>query len=53
MIRAMTSPDIARRLADLGIEYQPWTPAQFTAFVAQENAVWRPLIRDLGIRLDS
>ena len=53
MVRAMTSPDIARRLADLGIEYQPWTPAQFNAFVAQENAVWRPLIRDLGIRLDS
>ncbi|WP_439552993.1 Bug family tripartite tricarboxylate transporter substrate binding protein [Falsiroseomonas sp.] len=53
MIRAMTSPDLARRLADLGIEYQPWTPAQFAAFVAQENATWRPLIRDLGIRLDS
>ena len=53
MVRAMTSADIARRLADLGIEYQPWTPAQFNAFVAQENAVWRPLIRDLGIRLDS
>ena len=53
MVRAMTSADIARRLADLGIEYQPWTSAQFTAFVAQENAVWRPLIRDLGIRLDS
>jgi tripartite-type tricarboxylate transporter receptor subunit TctC len=52
MVRAMTSADIARRLADLGIEYQPWTPAQFNAFVAQENAVWRPLIRDLGIRLD-
>jgi tripartite-type tricarboxylate transporter receptor subunit TctC len=37
----------------LGIEYQPWTPAQFNAFVAAENALWRPLIRDLGIRLDS
>ena len=52
MIRAMTSADIARRLADLGIEYQPWTPAQFAEFVQRENAVWRPLIRELGIRLD-
>ncbi|MGX9964210.1 Bug family tripartite tricarboxylate transporter substrate binding protein [Roseomonas sp. F4] len=52
MVRAMTSDDIAKRLADLGIEYQPWTPAQFTAFVERENAVWRPLIRELGIRLD-
>jgi tripartite-type tricarboxylate transporter receptor subunit TctC len=52
MIRAMTSPDLARRLADLGIEYQPWSPAEFNAFVERENAVWRPLIRELGIRLD-
>ncbi|WP_235961340.1 Bug family tripartite tricarboxylate transporter substrate binding protein [Falsiroseomonas selenitidurans] len=52
MVRAMTSTDIARRLADLGIEYQPWTPAEFAAFVQRENALWRPLIRELGIRLD-
>ena len=52
MVRAMTSADIARRLADLGIEYQPWTPAQFAEFVQRENALWRPLIRELGIRLD-
>jgi tripartite-type tricarboxylate transporter receptor subunit TctC len=52
MVRAMTSADIARRLADLGIEYQPWTPAQFSEFVQRENALWRPLIRELGIRLD-
>jgi tripartite-type tricarboxylate transporter receptor subunit TctC len=52
MVRAMTSADIAKRLADLGIEYQPWTPTQFAAFVERENALWRPLIRELGIRLD-
>ncbi len=53
MIRAMQSDELARRLRDLGIEYQPWTPAEFNAFVGRENALWRPLIRDLGIRLDS
>jgi tripartite-type tricarboxylate transporter receptor subunit TctC len=53
MVRAMQSEALAGRLRDLGIEYQPWTPAQFGAFVAAENALWRPLIRDLGIRLDS
>jgi tripartite-type tricarboxylate transporter receptor subunit TctC len=53
MVRAMQSDVLAGRLRDLGIEYQPWTPAQFGAFVAAENALWRPLIRDLGIRLDS
>ena len=53
MVRAMQSDVLAARLRDLGIEYQPWTPSQFGAFVAAENALWRPLIRDLGIRLDS
>ncbi len=52
MIAAIQSPEISSRMATLGIEYQPWTPAQFNAFVAAENALWRPLIRELGIRLD-
>jgi len=52
MIAAIQSPEISARMATLGIEYQPWTPAQFNAFVATENALWRPLIRELGIRLD-
>ena len=53
MIAAIQSPEITARMATLGIEYQPWSPAQFNAFVAAENALWRPLIRELGIRLDS
>jgi tripartite-type tricarboxylate transporter receptor subunit TctC len=53
MIAAMQSPELTARIQGLGIEYQPWTPAQFNAFVAAENALWRPLIRELGIRLDS
>ncbi|MGG5820576.1 Bug family tripartite tricarboxylate transporter substrate binding protein [Falsiroseomonas sp. HW251] len=53
MIRAMQSDAIAPRLRDLDIEYRPWSPAEFQAFVGRENALWRPLIRDLGIRLDS
>lgn len=53
MIRAMQSDAIAPRLRDLDIEYLPWSPAEFQAFVSRENALWRPLIRELGIRLDS
>lgn len=53
MITAIQSPEISSRMATLGIEYQPWTPAEFNTFVASENALWRPLIRELGIRLDS
>ncbi len=52
MIAAIQSPEVTGRMRSLGIEYRPWSPAEFTAFVAAENALWRPLIRELGIRLD-
>lgn len=45
--------DVQARFNDLGIESAPWSPAEFQAFVQRENAEWRPLIRELGIRLDS
>jgi len=50
---AVASDDMARRMRDLGIEAAPLSPAEFNAFVAQENALWRPLIHELGIKLDS
>lgn len=53
LVRAMGSEEIARRTRDLGIETPAWTSAQFNEFVQRENAEWRPLIRELGIRLDS
>ncbi len=53
MIAAIQAPAITQRMQDLGIQYQPWSPAEFNAFVSAENAMWRPLIRELGIRLDS
>ena len=52
MIAAIQSPEISSRMNTLGIEYRPWSPAEFNAFVVAENAVWRPLIRELGIRID-
>jgi len=53
MMRAMQSDAVTPRLLDLDIQYRPWSPAEFQAFVARENAMWRPLIRELGIRLDA
>lgn len=51
--RAIASDEFRSRFETLGIQANPLDPAGFAAFVAQENAVWRPLIRELGIRLDS
>lgn len=44
--------DVQARFRDLGIESAPLSPQEFEAFVRRENALWRPLIRELGIRLD-
>jgi tripartite-type tricarboxylate transporter receptor subunit TctC len=44
--------DVQARFSDLGIESAPWSPAEFQDFVRREAAEWRPLIRELGIRLD-
>ena len=44
--------DVQARFSDLGIEGAPLSPGEFQDFVRRENAEWRPLIRELGIRLD-
>ncbi|MBI0535724.1 tripartite tricarboxylate transporter substrate binding protein [Roseomonas sp. KE2513] len=53
LARAIGSDEVQARFTTLGIERANFSPADFAAFVARENAEWRPLIRELGIRLDS
>ena len=53
LVRAMASDELQQRTRTLGIQTTGWSAAEFDRFVAAENAVWRPLIRELGIRLDS
>jgi tripartite-type tricarboxylate transporter receptor subunit TctC len=53
LARAIASDEIQARFTTLGIERANYSPAEFGAFVRKENAEWRPLIRELGIRLDS
>jgi tripartite-type tricarboxylate transporter receptor subunit TctC len=52
IVRAMASEEVQSRTRALGIQTTGWSAAEFDAFVATENALWRPLIRELGIRLD-
>ncbi len=53
LLAGIGADDVQARFRDLGIENAPLSPAEFQAFVRGENALWRPLIRELGIRLDS
>src|SRR4029079_19172542 len=38
--RALLAPDVRERLAQLGLEWQPNTPAEFTAFLRTEVPKW-------------
>ena len=49
----MRSDLVQSRMSALGIETSALSPAEFNAFVAKESGRWRPLIKELGIRLDS
>jgi tripartite-type tricarboxylate transporter receptor subunit TctC len=49
----VASQEVQQRTRTLGIQTNGWSVAEFDAFVAAENALWRPLIRELGIRLDA
>jgi tripartite-type tricarboxylate transporter receptor subunit TctC len=49
---ALAEPEPKARLADLGVEPMPMTPAQFAIFIASENDKWGKVIRAAGIRLD-
>ena len=53
LVRAVASEEVQARTRALGIQTTGWSAAEFDRFVAAENALWRPLIRELGIRLDA
>jgi tripartite-type tricarboxylate transporter receptor subunit TctC len=46
--RALQSPETAERLAKLGGEPMPMTPAQFDAFIAREYEVLGKVMRAAG-----
>jgi tripartite-type tricarboxylate transporter receptor subunit TctC len=49
---ALAQPEPKARLAELGVEPMPMTPAQFAKFVVSENEKWGKVIRAADIRLD-
>ena len=54
LIAATTAQeDVARRIRELGAEPIATTPEEFQRVMDAEAAIWLPLIRDLGITLDT
>jgi tripartite-type tricarboxylate transporter receptor subunit TctC len=52
VVRAVSSPDTTKRLADVGIEAAPSTPEQFAAFARAEVAKWAKVVKDSGATAD-
>lgn len=50
--RALRSPEVQARLAELGGEATPMTPTDYLAFLRQEHEHWGAIIRRGGIRVD-
>jgi len=50
--RILQLPDVKGRLDELGVRLNPMTPEQFTEFVRSENAKYRKVAQETGIRMD-
>jgi len=50
--RALAAPDVRERLASLGLEWKPNTPAEFAAFLREEVPKWAKAVRDSGAKAD-
>jgi tripartite-type tricarboxylate transporter receptor subunit TctC len=50
--RALARPDVARRMAALGIEPRRMTAGEFAAFVRADSATWADIIRRAAVKLE-
>jgi tripartite-type tricarboxylate transporter receptor subunit TctC len=50
--KAMTSPDVAKRLTEQGIDITTGTPEEYTAFIKAETARWRDVVKASGAKVD-
>jgi tripartite-type tricarboxylate transporter receptor subunit TctC len=51
-VKALKSPDVAKRFTEQGLEVLPTTPEQFGAYVKAETARWAPIVKASGATLD-
>jgi tripartite-type tricarboxylate transporter receptor subunit TctC len=52
IVRTLASPAVSRRFADVGVEPQSNTPAEFRRMIQSEISVWRKVVADANIRID-
>jgi tripartite-type tricarboxylate transporter receptor subunit TctC len=50
--RALAAPDVAERLAQLGLEWKPNTSAELASFLRSEVQKWAKAVKDSGAKAD-
>jgi tripartite-type tricarboxylate transporter receptor subunit TctC len=50
--KILATPDMQERLAKLGAETRPGTPAEFGNFIKNEKARWAKVVKDSGAKFD-
>jgi tripartite-type tricarboxylate transporter receptor subunit TctC len=53
LVKALDTEAVAARLRSISLEPYPGTGADLAALIDSETAIWAPLIRELGLTLDS
>lgn len=52
MVAALNEPDLRARLHEAGITPAPSSPEEFEAYLREEIARWRTIIRDKGLKVE-
>lgn len=50
--RALSAPEVRERLAQLGLDFRPQTPGEFTAYLRSEIPKWAQAVKDSGAKAD-
>ncbi len=50
VMKVMASPEMVKRIRDIGAESSTDTPEQFARFVAREDELWGKLVKQIGVR---
>jgi tripartite-type tricarboxylate transporter receptor subunit TctC len=52
IVKVLKSPEMQKRLADLGLDPIGSSPQQFTEFIASENVKWAKVVKASGAKLE-
>jgi tripartite-type tricarboxylate transporter receptor subunit TctC len=48
----LVKPELKQRYEDLGTYIRPTTPEELTAFIREQQAIWRPVIAETAKKIN-